>query len=258
MLSFSKKINFRLLQILSLALLFCSFIILNSTVVQASTSREDYVKEVRTIELEDVKDIKNLERTINKVQDIVIMNIYEDDFKMEYTLLVPKEDFKSLRDNIKNLGVVTEDKSSKSIVYLEILGLQTTIKNEQQHKDLIMEMMKQAEDMETILSLENYMMEVEINLTSNQNKLFTSMNNINYVTLNINILKSEEIQSPEDEQSYLSKLGKAFKVSYQQTVKFMQNTIISLSYYIVPLLFFGIVILVTYKLIRKRGEKYEK
>lgn len=214
----------------------------------------------RELSIREIEDLDKANEFISTIDGSVILSNEGNQYNSYFKLLVPREQEDEIVEEIKTLGNVDYDTINKYGLTKEISDLETTINNQENYKNIIMEMLNQTEDLNTILKFEQYLMEVEVSQTANQNTLYSLTDNSNYTALNLYLEEAyEETTSTKvtDSQSFFKKMENAFKNSFNGTILFFQNVIISLSYLFVPIILFVIVITVIF-VIKKGGKKNEK
>ncbi len=229
----------------------------NIRVVEAATSESDRnIKVTREITLTDVQDYEALENEINNIQGGVIMQNNGGGNSAYYSLLIPRENFDNNLEKILQYGVVESDIRNQTDITNEVTRLENSIISNEEHKKVIMTMIEKAKAIDTILEFEQYLMEVEIEQTNNQNQLYGLRDLSNYTTLNLSIEKAVE-DEPILEENFIGQLGSAFKDSFTMTISFFEGIVVGISYILIPLVFVGIIATVIIA-VRKRGKNNEE
>ncbi len=231
-------------------------ILLNIKNVEAATSSNRNIQITREIILSGVEDFEGLENEINNIQGVIILQNSGTSTNSQYSLLIPRENFDKNLEAIVQFGTVKSDSRTQSDITSEVTILEKSIISNEEHKNVIMNMIEKAKTIDSILEFEQYLMNVEIEKTNNENQLQGLTNLSNYTTLNLSIEKSEEIKTML-EDSFSEKLGDAFSDSIKNTKTFFEYVVIAISYVLLPLVFVTIIALIVIKL-RKRGKDNEE
>ncbi len=222
-------------------------------------NKGEYISEIREISIGDIDNFDEIEEIIRGIEGVVVLSNNGNDMYKYYNLLIPKSYSDNSINKILSFGKVNYDNIHKTDESGEIFRLKTIIKNKENYKDVIMQLLKQTNDIETILELEMYLMDVEYSKTSMENQLKTLMENTNNVTLQLNLDKKiENVKKTNDitDATFKEKLNNSLKNSFNKTVIFFQYILISISYVIIPIIFF-ISIITFFIIVKKGGKKNE-
>ncbi len=247
-----EKINIKLMLFVLISVGW--LILFNTKNVQAAEERS--IQITREITLKDVEDIEELEMVIINIPDVIVLRNNGGSDYVQYSLLIPRERFDENLNKIIEFGTVTEDTRYQSDITSEVTRLEKSIISNEKHKEVIMEMLEKSKTMEAILEFEQYLMNVEIEQTTNQNQLYGLNDLSNYTTLNLWVEETPEI-TPLLDDSFGSRLSIAFKYSFTDTVSLFENIIVGLSYIILPLIFGFIITAIVIK-VGKRGKANEE
>ncbi len=229
----------------------------NLNVVEGATSGSDRnIQITREITLKDVQDYEALENEMNNIQGVVIMRNSGGSNNGYYSLLIPRVNFDNDLEKILQYGTVESDIRNQIDITNEVTKLEKSIISNEEHKKVIMTMIEKAKTIDSILEFEQYLMEVEIEQTNNQNQLYALTDLSNYTTLNLSIIKAVE-DEPIFEDNFVGQLGTAFVDSFTMTKGFFEDVLVGLSYILIPLVFVGIIAMVIIK-VRKRGKDNEE
>ncbi len=227
--------------------------------VEAATGADNRNRDVqvtREITLTDVKEFEELEKEINNIQGAVILQNSGDSNSSQYMLLIPGKYFDENLDKLLKYGTVKSDTRNQTDITNEVTILEKSIASNKKHKEVILSMIGKSKTIDSIIEFEQYLMEVEIEQTDNENKLSSLSASSNYTTLSLSIEREEETQV-YTEDSFISRLGDAFTDSATNTISFFENLIVAISYVLIPLVFVAIIIAVVIRL-RKRGKANEE
>ncbi len=244
---------------LSVLLIFGIVTVFNTRNVEASTvasTSDRNIQSTREITIVDVEEFEELEREINNIQGMVIFQNQENNYSAYYSLLVPRKYFDENLDKILKYGTVKSDSRYQSDISKEVTTLEKSIISNEKHKEVIMGMIDKTKSIDLIIEFEQYLMDVEIEQTSNINKLNELKNLSNYTTLYLTIQKAEESQVYV-EDSFIDRLGEAFSHSLESTKTFFESFFVGVSYVIIPFAFVACVVIVIIR-IRKRGKDNEE
>lgn len=220
---------------------------------------DDKLEVVRHIEVENVTDIEEAESNINSIDGAIVLNSYEDDYYSSRDLLIPRETVDNEIEKIKSYGDLVYDNTSQNNITPRIRALETIIKNKENNKIVIKDMLKQTEDISTIVKFEKYLSDVEVEQSTAQLELDALLSSAEYTKVYVSYVKEEEVATNNNlkNSNFSSDLKNSFKNSFYNTILFFQNIVISLAYLIVPILIIGVGIIVVV-LVKKGGKKNEK
>ncbi len=225
----------------------------NKTIAEAE---DRYVEITRQVTLTEVEDIKGLENEINNIPGVIVLGNSGSDSYLQYSLLIPRENFDESLDAVKQYGKVQSDSRSQRDITSEVTKLENSIISNEEHKQVIMDMIEKSQTIDTILEFEQYLMEVEIEQTNNQNQLYGLEDLSNYTSLELYI-QTTGTDATYGEESFFSKLGTAFKSSFTGTLNVFEVVFVGLSYIIIPLIIVVVIAIIAFKL-RKRGKNHEE
>ncbi len=227
--------------------------------VTVNTQASNYEVHEFSITIEEVTNSNDAIGIIDNIEGITVLSTYENTENLYYKLLIPVSKFDEFTEKVSNLGKVTHKATSQTNITNSIIEVETNIKNKTEHKNIIMEMINQADDLNTILDLERHLINVEVNQTTDQNMLYNLKNSVENIQVTLDIyIKPEETPPAKSSFTFGERLKNNFINSYSGTVLFIQNFIISLSYFFIPIIFvscFGILI---FKILKKGGKKNEE
>ncbi len=249
---YKEKINLKLILFVWLAVGFIA--LFNIKEVEGATDRN--IEVTRSITLSQVEDTAGLENEINQIDGVIILQSSGGSHSSNYTLLIPRDNFDESLEKILQYGKVKSDSRSQHDITDRVSALENSISSNKEHKNVIMTFIEQAKTVDTILEFEQYLMEVEVEQTNNQNQLYGLEDLSNYTTLDLSI-SPLSVGEPTFEDSFTSRLGTAFKDSFTNTKVFFEYVLVAISYVLIPLVFISVIVLVVVKL-GKRGKSHEK
>jgi hypothetical protein len=139
------------------------------------------------------------------------LNNYDTEITYDLTIRIPSEQFELF---IKTLEYETGEITNKSIrtrdVTAEFIDIETRLKNKQLYLARYTELLKKANTVEDILKIEENIRIIQEEIESKQGQLKYLNNQINYSTLNLNIVKTKEfIYKPEPTDSFSERFKSA-------------------------------------------------
>ncbi len=235
-------------------------IIVDSKTAYNSVTREILIEERENTTYNTVEEI---EKNINDISGLVVIKSTENNLRADYSLLIPRDAFESTSNDIVSLGDIVYDNTFQSDLSSELLSLDADIKNKESYKNIIMKMLEDSNDLTTILELEKYLVDVEIQQSSSQNSFFSTLDLVNYGTLNITLMKNQTVVDPviDDkngtENSFGEKLSLAFKESFNFTGKLLENVLVVVSYIFIPSILVVLTLLIV-NFVKKGGKNNGK
>lgn len=165
------------------------------------------------------------------------------------TCRVPADNYEEFLNGAGELGNVTYLNENEEDVTNEYIDLDARIKNLEAQLDKLNELLKKAETLDEMLTIENYIYDIQYQLDSFKGRMKALTNRISYCTVNINVNEVAVYTAPKN--SFLSRLGSAFSGMWENFLEFMQDALIFIIY-AVPYIILGVGIFFIVKFIKKK------
>lgn len=125
------------------------------------------------------------------------------------TIRIPAEKRNELTETVKTEANVTYSSESARDVTLEYVDTQSRIDSLRTEQKTLMELLEKAEDIDTVLAIQNQLTEVRYELQSYESRLKVMENQVTYSTFYINIYEVQRVTVPE-ESGFFTKLQERF------------------------------------------------
>lgn len=170
----------------------------------------------------------------------------------EYTLRIPRENLSLFALDLKGIGNIISENTSKVDITKQYRDTESRLKVLEVKETRILALLNKAEKMEDIIALENQLSSIiydKENLTAN---ILDMDDKVNYSSLYLSIEEVAKLTSEENiKTSFWTKVANAFKDSTYFFSYNIQNLIIGFIYFIPYGLIIGIVAYVVYRFMKK-------
>lgn len=171
------------------------------------------------------------------------------------TARIPSEKLNDFVNHVTDNSNITNKSESAEDVTLSYADTEARIASLRVEQERLNELMKEAEDIDTIIALENRITEVRYEIESHESRLRTMDNKVDYSTVYINVSEVREITPVvTKELTFGERVSQGFAESCRDVAKgfvnFIAGLIISLPYIFVLLLFLAIFALIIFLVIR--------
>ncbi len=238
---------------------YLTIMIIFSSFATSTVHAENYEVKKHSLTVNEVESFNNVTSIINDIDSITILSTNESSHTLSYNFLIPINEFYNFTEKINAIGKISHETTAQNNITNQIIQIETNIKNEVEHKNTIMEMIKHSNDLNAILNLEQHLIDVEINQTNNQNLLSELKSSVENIEVKLEVHKKNEQQvQTKTNITFFEKLSSNFSNSYKGTLLFIQQLIISISYLFVPLILIACICIIIYKVIKRGGKKDEE
>lgn len=125
------------------------------------------------------------------------------------TVRIPADKRNDLTETVKTEANVTYSSERAEDVTLEYVDTQSRIDSLRTEQKTLMELLERAEDIDTVLAIQNQLTEVRYQLESYESRLKVLENQVTYSTFYLNIYEVQRVTVPE-KSSFLTKLQERF------------------------------------------------
>ena len=181
-----------------------------------------------------------------------------------YTVRVPADKLDSLIDAVGSSCTVTSSNENTTDVTLEYVDTKARIESLRVEYDQLLTLLAQAEDLDTIIVLQNRLTDVRYQIESAESRVRVLENQVQYATLTLTlneVLEEKEVEEPHV-VTYGEKVSNQFKQTWENTVEFFQNALLGLIACIpgiVVMIVIGVIVLIIVKVsIKKRRARRAK
>lgn len=176
---------------------------------------------------------------------------------LTYTIRVPADQLDAIIAAVGNSCTVLSSSENSTDVTLEYVDTKARIESLRVEYDQLMSLLKNADDLDQIITLQNRLTEVRYQIESYESRLRVLENQVTYATLNLTIrevLKETEIE-PAHEPTYGERVGKQFSEMLDNTKEFFENLGLFIIACIPGIIFLGInaiIVVIIVKFVKKK------
>jgi len=175
---------------------------------------------------------------------------------------VPAENMDALIKALDGNGTVTSSSESVQDVTLEYIDMESRISSLKTERDSITKLLEQADDLDTILELQDKISEINYEIENYESSLLVMQNQITYSTLTLNIKEViEETEVADSEEVRNTTLGDKMWAALKGSLNFLlilgQGILIVLSALLPVIVIIGIPVTIVL-IVRHRKKKVKK
>ncbi|OUN17029.1 hypothetical protein B5G38_02515 [Gemmiger sp. An87] len=169
-----------------------------------------------------------------------------------YTLRVPADHYSEFLNAAAQAANLIRRSESSQDVTAEYVDLEARLASLEQQRQRLDELAAQAESLEDLLAIESQRSEVQYQIESYTGQMNVLQDQISYSTVDVYLDEVTELtpQSP----SFISRVGSAFRGSWNGFVSVVQELVIGLIY-LLPFLVVAAVVIVAVVLLARRAAK---
>ena len=149
---------------------------------------------------------------------------------LNYTIRVPADQMDSLIATVGNNCIVISSSENSSDVTLEYVDTKARIESLRVEYEQLLKLLEQAEDLDTIIILQNRLSEVRYEIESNESRIRVLENQVTYATLHLTV--REVLEETEIEEAHVVTYGERvsnqFNDMWENTVDFFQNFLLGI------------------------------
>ncbi|MBQ2795078.1 MAG: DUF4349 domain-containing protein [Oscillospiraceae bacterium] len=134
---------------------------------------------------------------------------YTSSRSADFVCRIPSDKVDEFVNTVGGLGNVTHSYEDAKDITLSYVDTEARIKSLQTEYDQLLELLAEAENIDTIILLQQRLTEVRYQLESYQSQLRTYDNLVDYSTVNLNVYEVKRVTSPEPE-SVWQRIGNDF------------------------------------------------
>ena len=175
-------------------------------------------------------------------------SIYNDgnNWRFEAVLRVPSERFAEMKKAVEETGKLLSSSEQSENVTSQYYDMEGRLTIKRTEEERIIEMIEEAENVETLLALEEYLGNVrtDIELLESQIKDIDSLSS--YSTLHVYLIEGVNIRLMADAGNFGQRLWQNFRSSASGTASFFESILVFLAGAVIPL---GLIALLVYTVI---------
>ena len=166
----------------------------------------------------------------------------------DYTCRVPAEHYRAFLSGLQGAGNVYSLNEYTDDITTQYVDVQARLDSLQNQKERLEELAKEAEDIDTLLSIEDKLGEVQYQLESYTAQMRTFDNQVDYSTV---VISLREVRKVSEGVTFGSRIRAAFSGSWENFVDGAQSFVIWLIYALPGLIILAIILCIAIPLIRR-------
>ena len=178
------------------------------------------------------------------------------------TVRIPTEHYKEFVESAGDYGTITSKSSNVENITKSYNDVQVRIKALEVQEERLMGMLKKADSINDMITVEQRLTEVQTELNSYKTQLASMDTDVAYSTVYFELSEVEEYSNPEEKPSFGQEALEAFFDSFARFVTFIQRLLIALIYLlpyaVAALLILAIVFLLGKYLPKPKKRKKQK
>ena len=177
-----------------------------------------------------------------------------------YTVRVPADKLDELIASVGSSCTVTSSNEGTSDVTLEYVDTKARIESLRVEYDQLLQLLSQAQDLDTIIILQNRITDVRYEIESAESRIRVLENQVEYATLTLTLVEVLEEKEVEEAHvvTYGEKVMNQFKDMWENTVEFFQNLLLGIIAIIPGLIFIAVITAVVLIIIFSARKKRRK
>ncbi len=172
---------------------------------------------------------------------------------VNYTFRVPSSSYREFLSGAVQAGNVLNKSESTEDVTAEYVDVQARLESLEKQEARLLELAAKAETLEDLLAIENQLTDVRYRIESYTGQKKVMDNLIAYSTVDVSLSEVQNL-TPQS-RSFTSRLGRAFKGSWQNFMENLQDIIISLIYLLPTLVLLAAIVAIVLVIVRKAGKR---
>ncbi len=177
----------------------------------------------------------------------------------DYNIRIPRENIDSFVNELKAIGNIISENKNKQDITKQYRDTESRLRVLETKEDRILELLKRAEKMEDIISLENQLSNIIYDKESLTANIMDMDDKVDYGTIVFQLEEVAKLTSSGNIQtSFLDKIKNAINDSIYFFGNSVESLIISFIYFSPYLLIILIIIFVVYRFIRRRKNRLPK
>lgn len=166
----------------------------------------------------------------------------------DYTCRVPAEHYRAFLSGLQGAGNVYSLNEYTDDITTQYVDVQARLDSLQNQKERLEELAKEAKDIDTLLSIEDKLGEVQYQLESYTAQMRTFDNQVDYSTV---VISLREVRKVSEGVTFGSRIRAAFSGSWENFVDGAQSFVIWLIYALPGLIILAIILCIAIPLIRR-------
>lgn len=225
-----------------------------------------YYLDIQTLEFDSF--INTLEKNIKAYNGYVESSSvsgnsinYKANRYANYTIRIPSDKVDAFLEKVNGEATITNKTENIKDITLDYVDTESRIASLQTEYDRLLELLAEAENIDTIIALESRLSEVRYQLESFKSQLRTYDNQVSYSTVDMGIAEVERVSSKE-EKTVLDRIGVGLGNTFYNIAEDAKDLLVwfisNIPYFVVVLLVAVIIVLVVKLIIKKIKKRKNK
>lgn len=151
---------------------------------------------------------------------------YERNRRAKLVIRVPAGSVTQFIEQIESVGNVTNYREDVSDVSLNYVDTESHINALKTERDTLMDMLEKADNLDTILAIQNELADVRYELEYYESAIRTLDQQIAYSTVNLELTEVKEITKQHDNETFFQELSRKFIKNAKGMAEFSRNFVI--------------------------------
>ena len=178
--------------------------------------------------------------------------VREGNRSVSFTLRIPSEKFNDLLAGMETALNVTHRNIYSENVTLQYVDLEARIRNLKAQEERLQELLKDAENMEQLLSIEDHLTSTRTQIEQAEGEMRVLENRVSYCTVNLSVNETQSY-SPSAQSGFGQRLVRGFKGSFEKLGRDLENFAVTVSNNFIQLIIAAAVIVVLIRVLKKKG-----
>lgn len=177
--------------------------------------------------------------------------VREGNRSVSFALRIPSEKFNDFLTGLEGALNVTYRNVYSENVTMQYVDLEARIKNLKAQEERLQELLKSAENMEQLLSIEDHLTSTRTQIEQAEGEMRVLENRVSYCTVNLSVDETKNY-SPSAQSSFGERFVRGFKSSFEKLGRDLANFAVTVSNNFIQLLIAAAVIAVLVRVLKKK------
>lgn len=178
--------------------------------------------------------------------------VREGNRSVSFALRIPSEKFNDFLAGMETALNVTHRNIYSENVTMQYVDLEARIKNLKAQEERLQELLKSAENMEQLLSIEDHLTSTRTQIEQTEGEMRVLENRVSYCTVNLSVNETQSY-SPSAQSGFGQRLARGFKGSFEKLGRDLENFAVTVSNNFIQLIIAAAVIVVLIRVLKKKG-----
>ena len=178
--------------------------------------------------------------------------VREGNRSVSFALRIPSEKFNDFLAGMETALNVTHRNIYSENVTMQYVDLEARIKNLKAQEQRLQELLKSAENMEQLLSIEDHLTSTRTQIEQAEGEMRVLENRVSYCTVNLSVNETQSY-SPSAQSGFGQRLARGFKGSFEKLGRDLENFAVTVSNNFIQLIIAAAVIVVLIRVLKKKG-----